>query len=103
MEEVPEALGRLVLAQHSWEKVHNLEAFDFGALIVSFTKAVECYLRQVKIREGWSDLAPLLRQLRHLRVGGAHATGPRTRDHVALARDVALSICKKGEQIRQTS
>jgi hypothetical protein len=103
LEEVPEALERLALAEHSWEKARNLEAFDFGALIVSFTKAVECYLRQVKIRKDRSDLGTLLRQLKSLRVGGAHAAGPRTREHVALARNLALSIFKKGEQTRQTS
>jgi hypothetical protein len=102
LEEVPEAVERLALAEHSWEKARNLEAFDFGALIVSFAKAVECYLAQVRIRDERPEVASLLRQLKNLRVGGAHATGPRTREHVVLARNLALTIFKQGEEIRQT-
>jgi hypothetical protein len=103
LNEVPEALERLVLAEHSWEKVRNFEAFDFGAMIVSFSKAVECYLQQVEDKKGWPDLGLLLHQLKILRSGGAHPAGQRKREHVALARSLALGIFKKGEQIRQTS
>jgi hypothetical protein len=104
-------LHPLVLAEHSWRKVRNLAAFDFGVIIVSYAKAVESYLRAVvrgcppktdvrdiavyvaKLREGhWPELSSHLHRLADLRgPGGAHP-GKKEKDDVLLARHLALEI-----------
>jgi hypothetical protein len=116
---VPDALDALALAEHSWEKVRRLDTFDFGAIIVSFAKAVECYLQRVMPQcpsgatlgqikkhvagtEGWSAFELPLHQLAWLRRGGAHPAGRRTREHAELARDSARGIFKRSEQVKPT-
>ena len=116
---VPDAVDAVALAEHSWGKVQHLAAFDFGTMTVSYTKAVECYLREVvpscrskatlgQIQKhvsgmkGWSEVDPLLRTLSKLREG--HPRRRRaTREHVIMARDFALQVFKEGERIRQGS
>jgi hypothetical protein len=111
------ALDALALAEHSWEKVRHLNAFDFGAMTVSYTKAVESYLLQVvpncpsgvalgALRKhvismkGWQELDRPLRTLIDLR--GAHP-GRSAREHVDTVRDYVLQVFKEGERIRQAS
>jgi hypothetical protein len=107
---------RMVLAEHSWRRVQNLRHFDFGALIVSYAKAVEAYLRfhlpsqrqpdkrslkqlsqQLKEGErrtfGLGDLREKVDYLQELRGFGAHPDPKRpTREAVRYARDLTFEI-----------
>jgi hypothetical protein len=93
-----EVFEDLVLAEHSWLKVERLPRFDFGAVIVSFTKVVERYFKAVlpecplrpqfgKIidliekRRGWMVLRWELRELALLR-GAARVNDPETGAHI---------------------
>jgi hypothetical protein len=120
LKDLPDVRERLTLAEHCWDKSRGFEAWDFGGLIVSFSTAVECYLRRVvpncspeltlgKIgtclrgQRHWSELSSSVLTLNDLRRRAAHPLGPRTRrEHLTQARDLAHNIFRKGEQITQT-
>jgi hypothetical protein len=108
----------LVLAEHSRLKVERLPRFDFGAVIVSFTKVVERYFKTVlpgcppqpqfgeiiaaiKLRRGWMALRWELQELSKLRgEGGAHP-GNRNVNDLLRARGLAFNILVSGEKIRE--
>jgi hypothetical protein len=107
----------LVLAEHSWLKVEGLPQFDFGAVIVSFTKVVERYFKAVlpgcppkpqfgeiiaaiKHRPGWMALRGELYELSRLRgEGGAHP-GNRNVNDLRRARLYTFKVLERGEKIR---
>jgi hypothetical protein len=63
-------LERLALAEHSWRGVQDLYPFDFGALILSFSKVAEEYLQSLlppaerSRKVGLSELQELVRRKR---------------------------------------
>ncbi len=108
-----EVLKRLVVAEHSWQRAQSQRHFDFGALCVSYAKAVEQWLHselgdwgskpvsaavnQSHLRRLTEDVGELWR----LRNSGAH-TEPKcevTKSHVRDARRLALRILSRGLEI----
>jgi hypothetical protein len=122
LEEVRRVAEALAVSEHSWRKVQNLDSYDWGSVIVSFSKAVECYLREVlpglglqrrrslgaiceylKSVPEWSQLYPDASDFNELRIPAAHPSRPDKpmgRRHVEIARNAALRILKNGESIR---
>ncbi len=107
----------LAKAEHSWSKVRPLRQFDFGAVIVSFTKAVECYFREIEpecpqgafglvigylgSRPRWRHIVRDLEELNTLRrSGGAHPGEERTKIDLQSARSLALDVISRAELVR---
>jgi hypothetical protein len=108
-----EVLKRLVVAEHSWQKTQSERTFDFGALIVSYTKSVEHWLHSELGDWGMKPVSPTVNhshlrrltedvgELWRLRNKGAH-THPEvevTKAHVREARILALKIISHGLEI----
>lgn len=111
----PYVLNMLVLAEHSFARVRSIETFDFGTVVVSFSKPVEAYFRNVvpgtshrasiheiasklKGRREWFDVCSQLRQLGDLRGRGAHP-GSTTRQDLTTARSLSLNILSRAVQL----
>jgi hypothetical protein len=127
-----DVLTQLALAEHSWNKVRRLHAFDFGSIIVAYTKAVEQLLygalgcsglglRQLvrlfpeswnrervqlqALKEGPAGLSigSAMRRLAKLRnEGGAHP-GRRNKTDAAEARALALGITERVLELSKKS
>lgn len=116
-----EALDQWVLAEHAWQQVQAEEQCDFGAIVVSFTKAVEGFFRPIVSREISKESASLndivrvlstakfahlgltgdVRDLKRFRDRGAHSNGPAiTRHQVPQARELALGILRRAAGAR---
>ncbi len=108
---------RLTKAEASRLNAKPHADFDSGALIVSYTKCIEAWLRLVspginarsvgwiynvvQSRRGLRDLETDVRVLWKLRgEGGAHDGPEKTSDDLENARTLALKILSDGEQIR---
>ena len=116
-----QVFDHLSLAECSWQKLEALKQADFGSVVVSYSKAVESFLRtnfpaQTRTdRRGlrelseelrakpWSDLKPDVKKLADLRDPGAHAD-PRSwiTDDVRQARELVLTILKCGAIIKKS-
>jgi hypothetical protein len=113
----------LILAEVSRRKVSLLSKFDWGAIVVSFTKPVERYCKDVlqlrdkqtlgdvvgtleygKSKDAWRPVIEQLRELNDLYVRGKHLQPPPIRRaDLETARDLSINILKHAQIVHSRS
>jgi len=112
-------LKLIVIAEHSWETINDRE-FDFGVIVVSFSKPVEALFRLVEprwqVEPGkplalgtiawkakssaiWEPLSSRIEQLNKLRGEGAHPGRELSLNDAERARELAFDIIVSAEKI----
>jgi hypothetical protein len=109
-----------VVAEHSWGIV-AAQQFDFGAMVVSFSKSVEAYFRWAEPKwqdnhgkpltlggiarcleasQVWRPLYPYVSRLNRLRCEAAHAGKVSDVPEAQQSRSLAFDIITDAERIR---
>ncbi len=110
-------LGGFLLAESSWRQVQELEEFDFGAIIVAYSRAVESFLKwlcpefkglslremadRVSERASGESCANKLRKLATVRNAAAHSDVHLTKSDVCQARKLALEATEELLRLRR--
>jgi hypothetical protein len=110
----------LVLAEVSRRKVNPLSQFDWGSIVVSFTKPVEHFCKKIlnrsgketlgevigivehgEAKEAWQSVSEQLKALNQMYIRGKHLTPPPIeRSELATARRLAVEILEHADRVR---